>query len=123
MHWVALLAGSILIVECFLRLPILASAKNMLQIVQQVNRVIFSRVISDHWKERVLPVYAWSMFKNSLRIFLLLNIAIAPMVIIGLLLVNTEPSFFDFLASTSGIIGSTLAVLLYLPLRQHLFHA
>lgn len=122
MSWLALIIGSILVAECFLRLPVMSGFSNMLRTFQSVHRVISSRTISDHWKERILLVYAWRMFKNSLNVFFWLVVAVSPIVIGGLVLDNTRLSFLDLLASVTGIVASTLTVLFYLPLRKRLFH-
>ena len=53
-------------VEHFLRVPILREEKKLLAIGQKFIRVLRSRRISDHWKERALICYAQGTMKSTL---------------------------------------------------------
>ena len=62
---------AILAVEYFLCLPFGREVGSLLAIAKKSVRVLGSRRISDHWKERVLPSYAQDIIKSTLYILLI----------------------------------------------------
>ena len=59
-------------VEVFIRLNFLARLDSILKVAKKVTYVILKGSISDHWKERVIPIYALRMMRYSLQILLIL---------------------------------------------------
>jgi hypothetical protein len=84
MLWIRLLLSAILASELILRLPLLQTIGKARVAAAKSARLLQSRRVSDHWKERMLPVYAGVIARNSLVFFGLLCAAILPVVLIGL---------------------------------------
>ena len=98
-HLVLLLV-CIISVEVFIRLNFLSLLDSILKVTKKVTYVISKDNISDHWKEKVIPAYAFRMMKYSLHILLIL------LLILSLFLI-ADFFFIDFLALTLSLIGIT----------------
>jgi len=106
----------ILSVEFFIRLNFLSHLDSILRVTKKVSYVIQKSNISDHWKEKVIPVYALRIMKYSLQILLIL------LLILSLFLI-ADFFFNDFLALTLsffGIIESMVFAFGYVYLRKSL---
>lgn len=84
MVWVFVLLAGILASEAFLRLPLLPVIRRVTATAQKSGRVLRSGRISDHWKEKILPSYAWVIGKGSVQFFVMLMLALAPVAFLGL---------------------------------------
>jgi len=84
MHWLRLVLCAAIASEVFLRLPIMATLRDAQTAAQKSALLLSSKRISDHWKERMLPVYARIIATSSLLFFALLCAALLPVVIAGL---------------------------------------
>ena len=82
MAWVLLVLGTLCVVECFIRLPLLGSSRQLLGLLGKITSVLRSSSISDHWKEKVLPVYAGKLFANSVVVFAWVVLGLMPMVVV-----------------------------------------
>ena len=93
-----LLLVCILSIEVFIRLNFLSLLDSILKVTKKVTYIIPHNNISDHWKEKVIPVYALSIMKYSLQILLILLFMLSFFVI---------ADFFinDFLLLTLSLIG------------------
>jgi hypothetical protein len=58
--------ATILVVEFFLACPLLRLVRAMSEQTRKAVRVLGMARVSDHWKEKVLPVYALATMKTSL---------------------------------------------------------
>lgn len=117
MEWVLLGIGVLLSAELFLRLP-LARSLNVLKLTaQKAMRTVSSPRVSDHWKEAVLPHYAFQIFKNSLLSFLLLLLALAPVGIILLISEQASVATLQRAVSPGGLIFSTVLCIGYAIVR------
>ena len=109
-----LLLVCILSVEVFIRLNFLLLFNSILNVTKRVIYVIPQNKISDHWKEKVIPLYALRIMKYSLQILLIL------LLILSLFLI-ADFFFNDFLAFTFswiGIIESMVFAFGYVYLRK-----
>jgi hypothetical protein len=88
----------ILSVEVFIRLNFLSYLDSILKVTRKVVYVIPKSNISDHWKEKVIPSYAFIIIKYSLQISLIL------LLIMSLFFI-ADFFFNDFLALTLSLIG------------------
>lgn len=84
MVWIFVLLAAVLASEAFLRLPILPVIRRVTGAARKSGRVLASRRISDHWKERVLARYSWTIGKGSVQFLALLLLALAPVAVLGL---------------------------------------
>tara|TARA_Y100000385_G_scaffold284416_1_gene342382 strand:- start:712 stop:1068 length:357 start_codon:yes stop_codon:yes gene_type:complete len=98
MSHLALLMVCILSVEFFIRLNFLLVLDSLLKVIRKVIYVIFQDNISDHWKEKVIPIYALRIMKYSLQILSILLLII---------IVFAVGSYFfkDLIGLTLSIIG------------------
>lgn len=103
--YAALAAATLLACEVALRLPfgriVAALNSNSWRAVE----VVGSAQISDHWKERILPVYAWRILKASLGLFACLAAIVAPLVLVMALVTGS-------VAAASALLMRPLALLL-----------
>jgi hypothetical protein len=83
MHWLRLVLCAVLASELFLHLPIMATLQKAQGAARKSARILPSKRISDHWKERMLPVYARIIATNSVLFFVLLCVALIPVVLAG----------------------------------------
>lgn len=88
----------ILSVEVFIRLNFLSHLDSILKVTKRVIYVIPKSNISDHWKEKVVPAYAYRIMKYSLQILLIL-------LLIMTLFLIADNFFNDFLVFTFSLIG------------------
>lgn len=123
MRYLVLVIIAIAAVELFMLLPIWRPIQAMLSLGRKIPRVLGSRHVSDHWKEKVLQRYARDLALNSLRVFawLLLALALLTALTVALDSILTQSaSTLDYLAGTEGIIVISLLSLAYYWLRYRL---
>ena len=104
----------ILSVEVFIRLNFLSHLDSILKVTKRVTYIIPNNNISDHWKEKVIPAYAFRSMKYSLQI-------LAILLLIMSLFFIADYFFNDFLAFTFswiGIIESMVFAFGYFYLRR-----
>ena len=121
MPWIFAALAGIGFVEAMLRLPMFPALGHVRQIVSQVQRVIRSKHISDHWKEKILPRYAFRVFRSTLVIGACLLAAFIPFFLLYLLSLMLEIAFLDLTLSWIGIAYVTIVAIAYAKLRS--FHA
>lgn len=113
MDYAYLMVACVLSVELFLRLKFMSYVNSVNRYTRKVFRVIIASKISDHWKEKMVPTYAFILLKNSLFIlgilFLIILVFSAFIVLSG--------SFLALLLSVAGIVASIVISLTYLKLR------
>lgn len=85
MLWLFVVVAAVAASEAFLRMPLLPVIRRVMATARKSARVLTSKRISDHWKERVLPRYSWIIGMGSIRFFGLLMLALAPVAVLGLI--------------------------------------
>ena len=118
MNWILGGITTILSCELFCRIPIIHSVLQIKLIASKAARVLKSKAISDHWKERILPKYAFGISKYSILSFLYLVIAVCPFLVVGLLSSFIGLNFFSFISKPLPIASITLFAWIYLALRK-----
>ncbi len=81
--WVFVVAAGVLASEAFLRLPLIPTIQRVTHTAQKSGKILSSKRISDHWKERVLPRYSLVIGKGSILFFLMLCLALLPVALLG----------------------------------------
>ena len=112
-HFLLLLV-CILSVEVFIRLNLLSHLNLILKVTKKVTYVIPQNNISDHWKEKVIPAYAFRIMKYSLQVLLILLLIISLFFITDLF----HNNFLAFTFSLIGIIESMVIAFGYVFLRK-----
>ena len=104
--------------ELALRLPLARTVRTMTGIMQDARRVMFSRNVSDSWKEIVLPVYAFRIFLSSLAMFLLLAAILAPIIVASILLSPSLSAALDHITNIPNLFLITITSIVYLVVRM-----
>lgn len=74
--------------------------------------------ISDHWKEKVLPRYAFRLFKLTMLIALYLVVAFLPFLLCHAAALAIGAPFFEFAMSWTGIVFITIVATVYGAVRS-----
>jgi hypothetical protein len=104
--------------EVALRLPLVRTLHTMTGIVQAARRVLFSRNVSDRWKEIVLPVYAFRILLSSLAIPLLLTAILAPVIVASILLSPSLSAALDYITNVPNLLLIAITSIVYLAVRM-----
>jgi hypothetical protein len=114
--YVLLILACFLNIEIFLKFKFTIYLKSLGMYIKKVFHIIISSDISDHWKEKMVPVYALIILKNSL---ILLGVLLLIIFTFSLFAVFSN-NYFSIIFSISGLLTSILASYLYLMLRNFL---
>lgn len=110
-----LIIACIASVEIFIKLNLIERAQLTTVIIKKVAQVISSKKISDHWKERAVPIYSIKLMLSSLQILFIL-IAI---ILIFLIFNFISDSFLEFTISLFGIFESIVIVYIYILVKKN----
>ena len=114
MNHLVLLLICILSLEIFIRLKFINQLELILKFTKKVSHIIPEKNISDHWKEKVIPVYALKIMKCSFVIIIIIFLITSLFIIFDI--------FFDnlliFAISLIGILESIIFALGYLYIRR-----
>ena len=113
-----LVIACILSIELFLRLKFMSYVNSIVKNTNKVFRVIISSNISDHWKEKMVPVYAFILLKNSL---LILGILFFIILVFSAFIVLSS-KFLTLILSITGVAMSIFISFIYLKLRVTLLN-
>jgi hypothetical protein len=111
-----LIVASILSIELFLRLKCMSYVNSVNRNTIKVFRVIFASKISDHWKEKMVPAYAFILLKSSL---IILGISFLIILVFSAFIVLSS-HFLSLILSATGIVECVVASLIYFKLRASL---
>jgi len=115
--YVYLVVACVLSIELFLRLKFMSYVNSIGRNLNKVFHVIMASNISDHWKEKMVPTYAFTLLKNSLLILGILFLII--LVFSAFIILSSK--FLVLLSSVTGIVTLTVISLTYLKLRVTFF--
>ncbi len=82
MGLVAIALCGLVVVELLVRLPVVSSVHKITLMAGKAGRTVSSKKISDHWKERILPVYALHIGLGSIKAFGWLLLAFSPFLLL-----------------------------------------
>ena len=111
--YIYLLVACVLSIELFLRLKFMFYVNSIGRNLNKVFHVIISSNISDHWKEKMVPTYAFILLKNSLSILGILFLII--LVFSAFIVLSSK--FLTLLLSITGVATSIVISFTYLKLR------
>jgi hypothetical protein len=101
-------------IELFVRIDALVFVHKMYEKFSSFAKLMSTKNVSDHWKEKVIPSYALIIIINALKFLGVLLLIVA--LFTGLVLFFD--GFFQFSMSAIGIVEMLLFSLLYLKIRQ-----
>ena len=113
LDYLHLVIACILSIELFLRLKFMSYVNSVFKNTNKVFRLIISSNISDHWKEKMVPAYAFILLKNSLSI---LGILFLIILLFSALIVLSS-KFLTLILSITGVVTSIIISFIYLKLR------
>jgi len=117
LDYVYLVVACFLSIELFLRLKFMSHVNSIARNTNKVFRVIISSNISDHWKEKMVPTYAFILLKNSLLILVILFLII--LVFSAFIVISSK--FLTLILSITGVAMSIFISFIYLKLRVTFF--
>lgn len=120
MEYILLIVATVVCAEIFVRLPVFALARRSADYAAQSSRVMRSNKISDHWKERALPMYSQRMMLATLQLAGCLVIVLSPFFLGWLLAIVLDLAFTPLLTSLIGIGVSMAVAFAYVFLRRQL---
>ena len=103
-------------IELFLGIDAVIFLHRMYKQFSSFVNLMSTKYVSDHWKERVVPVYALIIIINALKFLGVMLFIVA--LFLGLMIIF--PGFFNFTTSIFGIVVVLLFSLTYLKIRQKL---
>ena len=118
MNWFLLLLGTLGVVEAFLFLPFMDKVRELGKLAGKIARILKSSSISDHWKEKILPAYASTLFWLSMTLFVLLLVAFLPIIIVAFAGEYFGVPVIETLSGLVGILVSTGVAIGYLFIRK-----
>jgi len=104
----------IISVEVLIQLNFLSLLDSILKVARKVTHAILQNNISDHWKEKVFPLYALRIMRYSLQI-LLIQFLILSLFLITNFFVN---DFLELTLSLIGIMESLVFAIGYVYIRK-----
>lgn len=118
--WLLVIAVSCLAAELFSRLPFERTVSRMARCGGRASRIISSRRVSDHWKERILPSYALRMARHTLTLTLYFAVLAAAIAAVLFAADAIAPDAERFLTSAKGLAATFLVATAYYLLRRRL---
>ena len=106
----------IISVEIYLRTNYIFLFRDVLRIAKKVFHTLSNSRISDHWKEAVIPAYAWKLIKLSVQIFFTILLIVSLIIVADIYI----EGFISFTFSLSGICISMFFVMGHVWIRKFL---
>ena len=88
--------------------------KSIILLAKKASTLISNKKISDHWKEKIIPVYSFKMMKFSFLMLIIILLIIFLFFITG----SYFDYFLEFIFSLKGIISSIFIAFCYLYFRN-----
>ncbi|MFP4000235.1 MAG: hypothetical protein ACLFUN_10370 [Desulfobacterales bacterium] len=118
MKWIIVFICCVLAVEILFRSKPAGTLRYIASMLAKTTHVIANKRISDHWKEKILPAYAFIIFAGSLRLLATLVLIFSPFAAALCLSVLLDLAFYSFLSSPSGLAGTAAAAAVYSTARS-----
>ena len=118
LDYLYLIVACVISIELFLRLKFMSYVNSIGRILNKVFHVIMASNISDHWKEKMVPTYAFILLKNSL---LILGILFLIILVFSAFVVLSS-KFLTLILSITGVAMSIVISFTYLKLRVIFFN-
>lgn len=119
MNWLLAALLCILLVEIALRLPFGPALGAVSRSSQRAARVVRSRQISDHWKEKAMGAYARATFGGTLKLAVLVAAVFGPAAVLVLAAEHLGAKGFSaFLFSWAGLGFTLIFACIYAWIRM-----
>ena len=114
MNFALLVLLCILIIEAVFRFNLINNLFLIYKTLYVVFSTILNKKISDHWKEKVIPIYAFNIIITSIKIFLIIMF----IAILFLVAIKYKAGFLEFSISLPGALAALFFSFIYLGLRK-----
>ncbi|MEM8792737.1 MAG: sulfotransferase [Pseudomonadota bacterium] len=118
MTWLLLGLATIAACEILLRVDLLERLRTVSQFAGRAARTVSNPVVSDHWKERVLPRYALRIATGALATFGCLLVALSPFLIAVLVGLPFDLGFERFVLAWQSMLACCAFAVIYLAIRD-----
>ena len=114
---------TIVAIEFLLKTRMVSLAKDLVNLAIKARKVLFSRSISDHWKEQSLRIYAVRILANSFflsgYILILVAIFFVPALLVDKF-ISPSVSLIDSLSDPVNVLVYSFLGLIYFSIRKRL---
>lgn len=117
--WLLEAAISCLAFELILRLPIVQPARAIMELAGKSRRVLTSRRISEHWKERVSQAYSLRMGRSTLWLALWIAVFVCAVAVLIMSAELLQPGVRSLATSLPGMVFALCVSLIYFGMRQY----
>ena len=114
MNHLILFVICLLSVEILIRSNYISLINSLFEVSKKAISIIYSKNISDHWKENIIPIYSIQMMKVSLQMLLIFILIIFIFIIAD----NFFSGFLNLIISWNGIIETILFTFGYAYMRK-----
>ena len=114
MIYTILIVTLVAAVEIFQVSKFLYRVNLMLIFTKKVLNVLRSERISDHWKERIIPTYAWRLMKLAIQLLMIIMFIFTIFFVADVYL----DGFIEITLSLSGLFVSMIFVMMYSWVRR-----
>jgi hypothetical protein len=118
MSWVAAVACTVLMLELWMRLPLLRTGHDVLRVIAKAGATLQTPRVSDHWKEIALRRYACRLAVGSLKLLGLFGLAAVPSLIVGELAELAGVQVFQTATSWTGLLVCSGVAGVYAGIRS-----
>ena len=121
MNWILTLALCVVLIEFIVHIPFIDIFLEIFVVAQKALHIFGAKSVSDHWKEKVMLVYAGKLFVSTVKLatFLMLIGIFAIMLIFSVDYFGFEIG--NFIVTWFGILYSIIIATIYLKIRKLFF--
>ena len=120
MTWLLLAAATVAACELLRQIPFGRLQSRFRDTAGRIRRVMGSARISDHWKQRMIPVYAFRMARACLWLLALIVLVFAPFLVAAMLMPGGLGTLMAVLLRPAVSLSLLLGSVAYLWLRARL---
>ena len=117
---ITIIVAAVLTCELLMIIPIVGNVRLVAASARKAGQVISNKMVSDHWKEKIIPAYAKRIGFGSLKLFAQMLLAFSPFALLGLFYTDGLSGLGATLAQPIYIIGLTLFSVAYMWLRNRI---
>ena len=99
-------------------LPLRRYLTQLGKLLRRIVKTLRSNRVSDHWKERIMPVYAGRLLRYSLIVLMLLTLAVSPLIAGLWWAADSTEALIALSVDPWVLLGITAVSIIYLSLRN-----
>jgi hypothetical protein len=118
MTWLLTTVLCVVLVEIFVRLPLIDVISRINVIGRKALRTLGAKSVSDHWKEKILLAYAVSLFVSTMKLAGYLAAIGAVAVVLIFIFDYLGAMVGEFITDWPGVLFSLVVATLYFIVRK-----